>query len=204
LGLIKGYVDLRHDGLNASITVNINANANVGSVDKGVNGTTTITDVANPILSGYSSSTGGFGVWGTAFDDVFNITTNDNGWMQMYGGQGNDRFNVGVSTGSLRLTYYDANVTSGIRVNLATGVVANDGWGGTDTITGPGSITEIRGTMLKDRITGSAGDDRFILMGGDDILKGGKGRDLVRYDRSGVEAVTMDLAAGSATGIWKG
>jgi Ca2+-binding RTX toxin-like protein len=203
-GLVKGYVDLRHDDLNVGITVNINANTNVGNVDKGVNGTTTIIDVANPVLSGYSSPFGGFGVWGTAFDDVFNITTNDNGWMQMYGGEGNDTFNVGVSTGSLRLSYYDANVTSGIRANLATGVVANDGWGGTDTIIGAGSISEIRGTMLKDRIIGSAGDDRFILMGGNDVVKGGKGSDLVRYDRSGVEAVTVDLGAGTATGIWRG
>ena len=203
-GLVKGYVDLRHDDLNAGITVNINANTNVGNVDKGANGTTTIIDVANPVLSGYSSPFGGFGIWGTAFDDVFNITTNDNGWMQMYGGKGNDTFNVATSTGGLRLTYYDANVTSGIRANLATGVVANDGWGGTDTITGAGSISEIRGTMLKDRIIGSAGNDRFILMGGDDVLKGGKGKDLVRYDRSGVDAVTVDLAAGTATGVWKG
>ncbi|MEM7319823.1 MAG: calcium-binding protein, partial [Pseudomonadota bacterium] len=83
-----------------------------------------------------------------------------------------------------------------------TGIINNDGFGNTETITGPGRVTEIRTTQENDIIVGSALDDRFIPMAGIDQIDGGDGIDLVRYDRTGVEKVTF--VSGVATGIWRG
>jgi Ca2+-binding RTX toxin-like protein len=71
-------------------------------------------------------------------------------------------------------------------------------------ILGYGHVKGIRRTNYDDVIHGSRSDDRFILRQGDDIVSGGAGNDTVRYDRSGVGAVTVNLTTGTATGTWKG
>jgi Ca2+-binding RTX toxin-like protein len=76
--------------------------------------------------------------------------------------------------------------------------------GGIDTITGPGRIAKLSGTDSADNIIGSAGEDSFILRLGADTLDGGDGFDQLRYDRSGVASVAVNLANGEATGTWFG
>ncbi|NDW44312.1 calcium-binding protein [Ruegeria sp. PrR005] len=188
------YVDIAHgNGLSAGITANINGTTNVGRIDKGAGGTTILLNPAEAILGG------GMGVHGTSFADTLNVTSAANGFLQVRGLGGGDRINIGASDGTVRLDYRTS--PAGIVADLATGII-QDGHGGTDTVTG--FAGELRGSMHADQITGSARDERFILMAGDDTLDGGAGRDLVRYDRNRVEAVDVDLAAGTATGTWRG
>lgn len=192
-----GYVGIGHGDLSNRIVANIDGNANTGSINKGLgNGTTRLVDVANPMLAD------GFGIYGTRFNDRFNITVADNGWMQVRGGAGNDRIDISASNGALRIDYVGG--TEGVVANLRTGRINNDGFGDSDRITGDGRAWEIRTTMHDDRVTGSGANESFILMGGNDQLNGAGGFDRVRYDRSGVDAVEVDLAAGTATGTWGG
>ncbi|MDQ2090269.1 calcium-binding protein, partial [Marimonas arenosa] len=96
-GITQGsfdYVTLGHWDLSAGVTVTIDGNANTATVDKGVNGTTTITDIRNPMLAD------GLGVWGSGFDDTFNITVVDGGWMQVNGSAGTDSYQINASNGS--------------------------------------------------------------------------------------------------------
>ncbi len=101
--------------------------------------------------------------------------------------------------------------TSGITVDLATGVVS--GGGGNDTLD---SIEGVRGTEFADSFTasgftlssGNAGSsganatgaafNEFEGMGGNDTITGNGNTRLAFYGASG--AVTVDIAAGTATG----
>lgn len=197
----EGYVSLDHYDLRKGITVNIDGNANTGEIRKGKGqGTTKLIDIENPLQAG--AVAGGLGVSGTSKRDVFNFTGADGGWAQLTGWGGNDVFNIGASDSSLRLDYSSAE--SGVTADLGAGTVSDDGQGGSDVIRGDGRVTEIRSGMFDDNVTGSDNNDSFILMAGNDTLDGGGGFDRVRYDRSGVEAVTVDLAKGTATGVWRG
>ncbi|MEQ9695216.1 hypothetical protein, partial [Shimia sp. SDUM112013] len=188
------YAELVHnDQLTNGITAIIDGTQNLGRVDKGAGGETVILEIENVI------QTGGFGIHGTGFADVFNLTSTDGGFVQVRGLGGNDQINIGTSNGTVRLDY--RGDAAGINANLETGIIM-DGFGGTDTITGRAS--EIRGSMHTDTILGSSADERFILMAGSDTVDGGAGTDTLRYDRSRVEAVTVDLEAGTASGVWRG
>ena len=82
-----------------------------------------------------------------------------------------------------------------VNVDLATGV-AQDGEGGTDTLR---NIEGIRGSDFDDTLTGGFDDDfeRFEGRGGNDIIDGGSGFDVVRYSRSD-NPVNVNLATGVA------
>ena len=191
---------LYHWDLNAAITATINGKTNTATVNKGANGTTTVTDVANP-MNGW-----GFGIQGTGFNDTYNLTVSDNGWASIENTAGNDTISLGASTGTVRLDYrmYDTPV-SGVNANLSTGMIV-DGYGGTDTVNGLGLVGqfEIRLSDETDTVLGSSRDERFILREGNDTLDGAGGWDTLRYDRSGVGAVNANLATGTASGTWNG
>ncbi|MFT4959441.1 MAG: Ca2+-binding RTX toxin-like protein, partial [Paracoccaceae bacterium] len=195
--MLNGYVEIGHWDLDAGIIATVDGNANTGSINKGVNGSSTILDIATPMLGG------GFALAGSKYDDVFNVTVVDNGWMQVHGGEGgNNTFNFGASTGTVRLDYRDfTGSTNGIVANLLAGTVANI-YGGTDIING--HFGELRSTMNDDSVRGNAADNSFILMAGDDTVNGADGWDTLRYDRTGVEAVNINLATGIGTGMWRG
>jgi Ca2+-binding RTX toxin-like protein len=102
----------------------------------------------------------------------------------------------------------DEHATHGVSVDLASGVVANDGHGDVDAIA---NIEKAFGSSFADRLTGSAadnvlsgggGNDRLIPGPGDDELDGGGGRDTVPYT-SATKAMHVDLGAGTATGQGK-
>jgi hypothetical protein len=86
---------------------------------------------------------------------------------------------------------------TGATINLATGVVANDGHGGTDIIKilGGNGRFELQGSNNADNITGSNRNETFILRGGFDTL---------RYDRDGYGGVNVDLSQGAVLGDWRG
>ncbi|MEP1766919.1 MAG: DUF4214 domain-containing protein [Sulfitobacter sp.] len=206
--IVTGYLDVDHWSLTASAgqTINVDGTNNTVSILKGAsNGTTTISDANNAMLAD------GLGIGATELDDVFNVDLVDGGWLQLSGGGGNDVFNIDTGTGLVRLDYRDdargdVDATSGLVLNLSTGLVSNDGFGGVDRINAEDDARiEIRGTHLADVMTGGDGDDRFISEGGNDTISGGAGEDIVRYDRSGLTAgVTVDLKGGTATGTWDG
>jgi len=201
--VVDGFHVVNYANLDAGIGVSVNGGTNTASVNKGANGTDTITDIINPLVSGWT--TGGLGIYGTGFSDIFNITQSGNTWMQVRGGAGADTFNTTLNGGQVRIDYSQA--ASGINVDLSTGAVSNDGDGSTDTInvTGTTGQLEIRGSNFTDTIVGSGADERFILKGGSDTLDGGAGNDLLRYDRGGVvNGVAVDLVAGTASGTWDG
>ncbi len=193
-------VGLEHWDLDAGATITVNGATNSASVDKGVNGTTQIINISNAI------NDWGLDVSGTHYDDIINITSgpNANSFIAVIGEGGNDTFNINAGASHVRLDYRRSDVFNGVDVNLSTGIAANDGYGGEDTINGVENLTSLRTTMLDDSVIGSAGDDQIILMAGNDTADGGDGIDLIRYDRTGVEAVNVNLNTGTATGTWRG
>ena len=199
----SSYYEINYAMLSAGITVNIDGAAETGSVS-GADGTDTFLNLGNALTAG----DGGFSVIGTTRDDVFNVTAAPGTWIAYGGGAGNDTFNLTVDE-STRLFYNwdgEDGPDQGLVMNLATGVVSNDGLGYSDQVNvlgGTGRL-EIRATDFNDSIIGSDRRESFILEQGNDTLDGGGGVDRVRYDRSGVDAVVVDLDAGTATGAWDG
>jgi Ca2+-binding RTX toxin-like protein len=139
-------------------------------------------------------------VRGTALGD--NITGNAaNNEFRGLGGA--DTFNGG---GGIDILRYDADATNGgaaavtvTWTSVGSGT-AVDGFGATDTFS---SMEAAMGTALGDTFTGAGGGEEFYGLGGNDSMNGGAGTDWARYDRDtffgGVGAVTVNLAAGTAT-----
>lgn len=131
----------------------------------------------------------------TAFDDTI-IGTGDNEVFLPFGG--NDYVDAGAG-GSDRVVYTggQGNVpgpTQGVIVNLVTGI-AQDGWGGTDTLLG---VERINGTPFADSIVGGAENNRFNGRGGNDTLDGGLGGDWAEYNNAAT-GVTVNLTTGIAS-----
>jgi len=197
------YTEIAYSRLNTGIIATITGTSNEGTVTKGANGTDALLNMANAL-----NWDSGFGLFGTSQNDVFNITAGPEQFIEVFGGRGVDSYNLTLAGGEIRLNFsgnFDEwmGATSGAVVNLATGIVANDGFGNFETITVSGSQGRINvtGTMRADNIIGSHRDEVFITNGGNDTIDGGGGFDRVRYDRrEATSGVTVDLAAGTATG----
>ena len=191
------------DYLNAPITATIDGTANTARVSKGSAGTDTIVDVANPL------NAAGFDIHGTGFNDVFNLTIDDDQFMNVTGRAGSDRFNVRlIDDGWIRVDYDDS--PAGINVDLAAGRASNDGHGNVDTFTG--DIPKgIAGSEHADVIRGSDRNEWFLGRGGNDNIDARGGSDMLAFgytDRFGayinVENLVVDLDAGTARGRWNG
>jgi Ca2+-binding RTX toxin-like protein len=194
-----GWVSLLYTDLSSPINALLDGVSGSGTITKGVLGTDTYENVNNVFDAGWT--TGGLGLYATAYDDRINIMTDDQQWLMVSGGDGQDSYLI-QGDGLVRLDFKSA-FTSGLIADLATGVISNDGYGNSETITG--QIWEVRATSLNDRIVGSEENESFILMSGNDTLDGGAGFDRIRYDRSGVEnGINADLAEGVITGVWSG
>lgn len=164
---------------------------------------TDILDINKALTLLPEAQNGGVSISGTSGDDLFLIDTGEEGWIQIRPGDGFDEIRVMSDNGYVRLDYSDAS--DGIFANLHFGIVGDATPGfGLDEITGDGRVTEFRGSDFDDEIYGSNENDRFILRQGDDFVAGRGGDDLVRYDRSGVDAVMVDLSTNVATGTWDG
>ncbi|MCP5091743.1 MAG: hypothetical protein GY949_12545 [Gammaproteobacteria bacterium] len=201
-----GYQELNYSNISTKITVNIDGALNTATVSKAGNGTDTITDISNPLDSGWT--TGGLGIIGTAGKDTFNVNGGAETWMQIVGGMGIDTYNITLS-GWVRLDFNwdgQTGATQGLNINVGTGTIKNDGFGFKDflNITAGVGQLQIRGTDHNDKITGSNEHEHFISEQGDDIINGKGGKDTIRYDRSGVGDMTVDLGAGTASGTWDG
>jgi len=187
-----------------AINMIIDGAVNTGQVIK-ADGVDTLVDIHNPLAAGWT--TGGLGLYGTRFADTFTISGGAETWMQVSGGEGSDIFNL-TMTGWIRLDFNWnglASATQGVSIDVSKGIVYNDGSGFQDTlnITPGDGVLEIKGTAFADTMIGSSARESFIGRQGDDTINGGGGQDRIGYDRSGVDAVNVDLVAGTATGTWK-
>ena len=190
-----GYGEITYAYLTTGgITATINGSANSATVSKGSAGTDTIVNIDEPL----SDPAGGFGLYGTEADDVFNLTLNDDQWMQVGGGAGDDTINMQAPYA--RIDYY-RGAQNGIEIDLDEGEASDDGFGDTDTING--FVWEVRGTDFKDVMHGTNEGDSFIGRAGDDVIDGRGGFDRVGFDDSAFNSgVEVDLDAGFARGSW--
>jgi Ca2+-binding RTX toxin-like protein len=111
----------------------------------------------------------------------------------LIGGDGKDEFD----TLSYEETYWRSDDRKGVALNTKTGIVT-DCWGDTDKIEG---FEELRGSVYADKMTGSAKDESFMGMEGNDVLDGGGGKDTLRYHRDdrfdGHKGIVADLSKGT-------
>ena len=199
----EGYFWLNYGEMPSPVTVTVDGAAGTGAIQTAFF-TDTLADVTNALTSD------GLVIEGTGGDDTFTLTSQGEQWMNVHGGAGDDTFNLTLN-GGLRLSYGGGESDSpsqGLVANLATGVIGNDGYGDTDQVNVLGGTArmEIEGTRYVDTIIGSDRNESFILREGvGDSVDGGGGTDRLRYDRNQIEeGVSVDLAAGTASGSWRG
>ncbi|PSL19823.1 calcium-binding protein [Shimia abyssi] len=181
----SGFFALAHFDLSSGVTFNIDGVANTGTVDKGPEGTTILTDVevvmTQATLNLYGSFDG---------DDTFNVTVAEGGNVRIRGYGGNDTINYVDGPGLARVDYNSGSVSTGIVANLATGIVSEDGFGSMDTLLGD-PVRDLAGTRFSDDIRGGAanerlrgrdGNDTILGAAGDDALQGEDGDDFLRGD----------------------
>lgn len=141
-------------------------------------------------INGESSSTGDVSV-GTGGDDTQTGSTGNDTFV---GGAGNDTI---IGGGGVNVVTY-VGAPTGVYVRLNHGDVPNDGFGGTDTISGVQNVT---GTAFNDTIVGETGAnvlrggdgyDVLIGLGGDDVLFGGSGAANEMYGGVGNDTYYVD------------
>ena len=152
---------------------------------------------------------------GNGDDDLYGGDGNDrfyggSGYDFLVGGQGNDILDGGttIDMGSPSwwndidtVSYYVDGGSSGVTVNLATGV-ATDSYGGTDTLI---DIERVYGTAFDDFLKGGNKDNDglevFGGLAGADRINGGSGWDVVEYywdrDEGGKGGIVADLYFGT-------
>ena len=156
--------------------------------------------------TGIDNFTGVYSVRGSQFSDTLLGSNNATRTDVFYGGGGNDTID---GRGGYDLVVYSNfagdSATSGVSINLATGIVVGNASVGTDTLRG---IELVRGTSFADSFTaadfsgasanmGSFGTfNEFEGMGGNDVVIG-NGNTRVSYANASA-AVTVDLANGTA------
>jgi len=147
-------------------------------------------------------NTGGLSIRGTSGADSFTVDVDASNveFVALRGLGGDDLFTV--TNGWVRLDYIsdsDANgdgIGATISLSSQGAGSATDGFGGTDTFSG---IGEFRGSSFDDTLIGSTGNDRFIGYQGNDTFFGNAGFDLMRYDRSNVDNVKVNLRTNDVT-----
>ena len=197
-----------HQSPASSVALSIVGTLNTAQVVKNGVGIDTIQDVFRGM-----NSEGGMSVWGTDGNDSFNILTGPQQWyVGLRPGRGVDSYTLNLNADTtvridFRRNWFDnTDPTQGLQVNLATGIIANDGFGNAETITriGDGRVS-IFGTPNADTMIGGDGRDEFFPGGGNDTIDGGGGTDRIRFDRVDMTSgVTVDMATGTATGQWRG
>jgi len=161
----------------------VTANLTTGQAT-GADGTDTLIAIENLTGSDFNDSLTG--------DGGANVLQGGLGDDWLVGQAGNDTIDGGAG---LDWAVY-SNASGGVTVNLGAGTAS--GADGTDTLIG---IEHVRGSAFADVLIGSAIDTNFLRGGlGDDTIDGGGGGfDYADY-RDAAGSVTVNLAAGTATG----
>jgi Ca2+-binding RTX toxin-like protein len=188
--LIEYYsgVDFTYsDGFFDSGTINEQYAFNIdGSLESSITGLTLSVSERNDLLtlgkSAYSLFQLIFAeddtVIGSSGDDTFN------------GSKGNDTIDGGDGIDVVSFNGFDGNILA----DLAAGTLET--FYGTSTVTG---IEDVTGSAFEDSLAGDAGRNLFQGLAGDDTIDGREGLDSASY-LDAISAVTVDLAAGTATG----
>ncbi|QAU35555.1 M10 family metallopeptidase C-terminal domain-containing protein [Janthinobacterium sp. 17J80-10] len=180
---------------------------NIGSVIENAKGGS-----GNDSITGNSANNQ---LWGMSGNDVLQ---GDAGNDAVAGGNGNDYLAGGAGTDTLDggagtdvADYRD--VVAAVNVNLGTGITANDGEGGTDTLiaieniiggagndtlTGDALANRLEGRNGNDNLVGGDGSDTLVGGAGTDTLNGGLGTDIADYTALAV-AINVNLATGIAS-----
>jgi Ca2+-binding RTX toxin-like protein len=162
---------------------------------------------------GTDSFSGVSGITASAFNDTLLGSNNNTGVQLFIGGAGDDLID---GRGGLDRANYasilDDNVTGGVIIDMAAGIVTGDASVGADTLRG---IEFVRGSQFADvyvatgfglvgalNIGASGTFNEFEGMGGDDTITGNGNTRIVFYNAT--SGVTVDLAAGTATGTSTG
>ena len=194
----EGFVAIGHDNLgDQGITVQLTYdNSDVDSIDKGTAGQTTLLGVENAL--------DGFGMYigGTDEDDTFNVTSKDGSYIQLAGFDGTDSYNIGYSTSDIRLDLRGGDQAVLLNTNLGSGQIINDGYGNTETYvegvnpddnSQTAIVNQFQLGVFSDVVIGSDNDETFRMLGGDDTVKAGGGSDRLRFDRSEISGITLDM-----------
>ncbi len=195
------FVELNYAALDGPIDVTLDYANNTGTVDKGSDGTDTLT---SPETTGEAF---GIGLVGTQGDDTFTVIQDDaDTWAGIFYEGGDDTVNVTLDSGIVRVKAVSTDpIDEDVTANLNTGDIAFASGSIDLNVTGSGGRIELETGDGDDNVTGSARDERFILGAGTDTLDAGDGFDEVRYDRGVVtDGVEVNLETGLATGIWDG
>ena len=192
----EAFVSLVHDGLgNQGITVQLTYdNTDIDSINKGTAGVTTLLGAENALDA--------FGMYigGTHQSDIFNVTGRDDGYFHLQGLDGVDSYSFGYSTSTIRLDFRGGNQAVYLDTNLTSGQSIDDGYGKTETY-GEGvnpdnssekaAVNQFQLGRFSDVAIGSDNDETFLMLGGDDTVKAGGGFDRLRFDRNGIEGITL-------------
>lgn len=142
-----------------------------------------VTDSFTYTLLGGGTATVSITIIGEDTDDTVvgdggpNVLDGGDGDDTVSGGGGNDTLGGGAGTDTVDYS----GAASGVIARLNTGLVSNDGDGGSDTLSG---FENIDGSAFNDTLVGAGGDntlrggagqDYLIGLGGNDILSGGAG-----------------------------
>jgi Ca2+-binding RTX toxin-like protein len=114
----------------------------------------------------------------------------ESGFDILLGEAGNDRLDGGEGVFDRASFFFSATP---VIADLNTGIASGEG---SDTLAG---IEDLEGSLHGDTLTGNAIDNFFFPLGGDDLVTGGDGLDLVSFFGAPVP-VNANLATGVATG----
>src|SRR5207248_1561959 len=184
------------------------------TVDLGA-GTSQGTASGDVAFVGTDAFTGVYAVAGSSFDDIITGSNNGSRTEEFDGRAGNDF--IDGKGGFDRAFYNNDPTSSGIHIDMASGVVIGDAAIGTDTLR---SIESIRGTNFADTYIstnfGAAGFldssvnnvgnngtfNQFEAMGGNDTITGNGNTRIAFF--SALDGVTVDLTAGTSHGTASG
>lgn len=204
-----GWYGLHYRGLENGFDLFIDGTTNTAWADKRESGYDTFIEIDNALFDN-TTWAWVFAITGSDFDDTYSIRSgSEDAWIQLWGGDGADSYTIYLE-GTFRLEFNEsggvAPLLNGVNIDVANGIVHDDGYGNQESLT----LVDLGGEFalslsnFDDHVIGSSLDEYFITGQGNDTIDGGDGSDLVRYDRSGVTAVNVDLETGVATGEWGG
>jgi len=143
------------------------------------------------------------GVRGTNFADIYDATgfsgssinAGSLGTFNNFDGQGGDDTIIG--NGNTRIQY--SNSTGPVTVDFVLGTATADASVGTDHFTG---VNAVMGSMFDDTLKGSANNENFMGLAGNDFIDGRGGFDTAQYNNMTYTTgpISVDLVDGIVTG----
>jgi Ca2+-binding RTX toxin-like protein len=193
----NAFYDLSYNSLGGVVGLTVNINAADGTIVKSGLGTDTIADLDR------IGDQGLFLRADNGANDSFTLTNVLTGFMNIRIGGGTDTFSYDNS-GFVRL---DFRGYSGVDIDLSGGTPVINEIGGSSSLSIVSGLPEQwRLSSGADDFTGTAFTDVIITEQGNDTVDGAGGIDLARYDRSGVDGISVSYTGNVATvtGVWGG